>query len=304
MASARRIAFGLFLPQWNERAGPDTWRRIARAAEENGFDAVSRGDHVAYPSDPNDENWTDSSMNAYDVFSVLSYVAGITDELTLGTNICVAPLRHPVHLAKLALSLDALSAGRFEFGVAVGWLRREFAVLDVPFDERGSRTDEFLDLFATACEEPEFAFEGPHHSFDTTGFHPRPAGDGGPPIMIGGNSGAAFRRLAEFGDGWLISASPDEVSSARRRIMAAWKDYDRDGEPAIAAGSDAYVGSTLPPNVEGPLVGTADEIIETIDAYADAGTTRVDLRFYSTTADVEESVAQIRRFGEEILPSF
>lgn len=293
------VDFGLFLPRWSSRASPEAWKRIARAAEESGFDYVGRGDHVAFP--PHEGSSWGPATNAYDVFTVLSFVAGVTSEVRIGTNICVVPYRHPIHLAKLALSLDALSEGRFEFGVAVGWLEEEFEALDVPFEERGSRTDEFLDLFERICEEEVVSFDGSHHRFEEVGFHPRPVQSGGPPVLVGGRSGPAFRRAAQFGEGWLVTDVPDGIREGRERLLRAWDDFDREGEPAIAAGQGAYVGDA---DGDGPLVGPADAVIEGVEAYVDAGAARIDVKFDDATDSLEEHVEQVERFGGDVAASF
>lgn len=303
------VEFGVMLSTFGEQATRESMGRVATAAEGAGFDAVWVGDHVTFPAEipdeypfsPSGEAPFGMGDNAYDAFGVLSYLAGITDELRLGTNTCIVPYRHPVDLARQALTLTSLSGGRFDFGVAAGWLRTEFEVLDVPFAERGSRTDEFLGLFGRVVEEGELAFEGPHHSFQETGFHPIP--DEAPPIWVGGRSGASIRRVGEFGDGWTIFWDrPDEIRSTRSRITDAWEDYGREGDPEIAVVRPADVGSDADRDADRPLVGPADSVIDDVGAYADAGTTRVLIDFF--TRDPDEQVRQVERFGGDVIPSF
>lgn len=292
------------LGTFGDHATPAAFRRIATAAEDLGYDSVWVGDHVAFPADvpdtypfsPTGESPFAASQPAYDAFAVLSHLAGVTDDVHLGTNTCIVPYRHPVTLAKQAFSLAGLSAGRFEFGVAPGWLETEFEVLDVPFAERGSRTDEFLRLFDRAMAEEEFAFDGPHHSFQETGFHPVP--DERPPVWIGGRSGASFRRVGQFGDGWTIFWDrPDDVAAARERVERAWDDFDRDGDPGVAVVRPVEVGGE---DADRPLVGPAASVAADLDAYAAAGATRMVLDFFTT--DVDEQVAQLERFADEVRP--
>ena len=293
------IEFGTFLPRWSSQARTEAFQRIATTADEHGYDWIGRGDHVVIPAGA--EGW-DADTNAYDVFGVLANVAAVTDDVRIGTKICVVPYRHPVLLAKQVLTLDNLSDGRFELGVAPGWFEAEFDVLDVPFEERGPRTDEFLALFEQVCENGEIAFEGPHHAFETTGFYPRPVGD--VPVWVGGHSSPAFRRVAEYGDGWAYTADPDGIREARERILHAWDDFDREGAPDVAAGQSAYVGEDPPAEVAGPLVGTPEEVIEGVEAYVEAGATRLDLKFGSTTESLDDHLTQIERFAEDVMPAF
>lgn len=302
MGSNGDLDFGVVLPSWTGQTTPEAWRRIAEAADRCGFDWVGRGEHLLF-TDAEDSWGIDTT--AFDAFAVLAFAAAVTEEVRIGTNVVVAPYRHPVALAKLALSLDALSRGRFELGVAPGWCRSEFEVLDVPFEERGARTDEFLALFERASAEPVVEFGGPHgRSGHRVGFYPRPVQAGGPPVLIGGFSGPAFRRVAEYGDGWTYGTDdPFDVAEARDRIARAWADYDRTGEPYLAANSGAYVGSDAPDG-GGPLVGTADEVVEGVAAYADAGADRVSFSLGARTETLGEEVTQVERVAENVLPSF
>lgn len=302
------VEFGVMLSTFGDHASPEAFRRVATAAEDAGFDAVWAGDHIsfpeeipdAYPFSPSGESPFHISQDAYDVFGILSHLAAVTDSVDLGTNTCIVPYRHPVVLARNALTVEALSDGRLDFGVAPGWMETEFEVLDVPFEERGSRTDEFLELFTRACEAGELAFEGPHHSFQRTGFHPIPDEPDRPKIWVGGRSGAAFRRVAQFGEGWTIFWDrPDDVAAARSRIMNAWSDFEREGDPEIAVVRATDVGPDPDRDPSKPLVGEPAAVAADVEAYAEAGTTRVVIDFYTT--DIDEQVEQVRRFADGVI---
>ncbi|WP_254525765.1 LLM class flavin-dependent oxidoreductase [Natrinema caseinilyticum] len=230
---------------------------------------------------------------------MLNYLAGVTDNIDIGSSTCIVPYRHPVVLARNALTVEALSDGQFDFGIGTGWMKTEFEVLDVPYDERGGRTDEFLALFERICEEGELDFDGLHHSFQETSFHPVP-GDDRPKTWIGGRSGAAFRRIGQYGDGWTIFWDrPDDIASARERIMRAWRDFDRDSEPEIALTRPIRLGSGPGLDDSRPLVGDPTSVMGDIDAYAEVGVTRIVLDFFTT--DIEVQLDQVRRFGDEII---
>ena len=313
MSATRDIEFGVMLSSTSNNYGlsddelPAVFRDMGMAIEDHGFDVLVAGDHIAYPEEiPTDYEFSKSgeppfghTTSVYNVFQVLAQIGALTDDLRLGTNVCAVPYRHPIDLTKQVLSLDSLTGGRFDFGVAPGWLKTEFDALDVPFEERGSRTDEFLALFNRAREEGELSFDGRHHSFDTVGFHPEPAGD--IPIWVGGYSGATFRRIAEFADGWTtLWDTPEEVVAARKRIMNAWTDYDRDGEPEIAVLRPVNVQPGE--STDRVLTGDPDDIIEDVQAYIDAGATRLIVDFFTTDIDAQKE--QLEYMGEEIIPSF
>lgn len=311
MVSASELEFGVMLSATSNDYGiadekrPEVFRQTATAIEDNGFDVLVAGDHIAYPDEiPSEYEFSQSGdppfsseTSVYDVFQVLAHLAAVTDRIALGTNVCAAPYRHPITLTKHVLTLESLSDGRADLGVAPGWLKTEFDALGVPFEERGSRTDEFLDVFRKACEKEQLAYDGEHVSFNTVGFYPSPSRE--IPVWIGGHSGATFRRIAEYGNGWTtLWDSPDEVAQARSRIMNAWTDYDRDGEPEVAVLRPVNVGG----DGDRILAGTPDDIIEDLEAYAEAGATRVIVDFYTT--NVEKQLEQIQRFGDDVIPSF
>lgn len=310
--ATKGLEFGSMLPVIGpaDVCNPDAHRRLATALENQGFDIAVVPGHVVlpenivnseYPYSPDGECPYDVSDDIYEAFTTLAHLAGVTDELRLGTNICVIPHRHPVLLTRQIVNLVAISDDRLELGAGVGWAREEFEALDVPFEERGGRTDEFFRILTRACSEGTFSFDGPYHSFNRLSFYPIPP-DGSPPIWIGGASGAAFRRVGEFGDGWTSAwARPDKVASSRERIMNAWRDYDREGEPGIAITRPVHVGTDIDRSTDRPFIGEPSSIVDDIREYADAGVTRVYIDFY--TKDTEEQLEQVDRFGEEVLPA-
>lgn len=307
--SANQLEFGYYLPGFSGHARPDAWRRIAEVSDGR-IDALWMGDHVTLPESLEYEEyqfgspeWAKIDTPTYDVFEVLSYLAAITDEIHLGPNVCIAPLRHPIVLAKQALTLEALSEGRLELGVGVGWLKSEFDVLGIPFEQRGVLTDEFLDIFGEALDSGEVSYDGIHYQFERTGFYPTPDRGDGPRIWIGGYSGPAFRRTAEFGDGWIIvEKTPEEVVTARNRISNAWRDFDRTGEPEICAKHDVHIGDDPAETHRNVIVGEPTEIVSEIEAYVDAGTTHFVFEMPGET--IKEEVNQIETFCTEVVPAF
>jgi len=248
------MEFAAMLPRFGDYATPSAIREAAVTVEAQGFDAAWFADHVTFPSEVDvdypfssrGESPFESTDNAYDVFQVLAHIAGITDSVALGSNVCIAGYRHPVTLTKHALTLDTLSDGRFEFGIGAGWLEEEFEVLDVPFAERGSRFDELLDIYSRACQEGEFAFEGPHHQFQSTGFYPRPVDDG-PPLWIGGWGDKQISRSVKFSDAWVPGVVADLEAVAVRKekqhehVAATDRDWEEIDHPLMR---EAVIGET------------------------------------------------------------
>ncbi len=308
MTGTGELEFGYYVPRFDKYESPAAWRRLVRAAEQAGFTSLWRDDHLVMPADARTDNyeygtpdWLDPSTQWCEIFGALSFFAGVTDAMQVGTNVCIAPLRHPVHLTKQVFTVDALAGGGAALGVGVGWLEDEFERLDAPFAERGARTDEFLELFEQA-HAGATSFTGEFHSFGETGFQPVPAGDG-PPVWIGGQSSAAFRRTAEYGDGWTItSMSPGDVETAVDRLRVAWDDYDRVGDPPVQVRHPCYLGAPGTPEAEAGTHGSPAAVIEQLEAYAAAGMTHFILQ--SPAMTVSDELDQLERFADTVMPAF
>lgn len=182
--------------------------RFACEAEKAGFHSISVSDHIvlsefdpaAYPAGtfPPDVHW-------YDPFVVLAAIAGATTTIRLATGVVVVPYRPPIQQAQAVATLDHMSRGRFFFGVGLGWMREEFAALGVPFSERGRRADEYLEVMRLLWSGTGGAFHGEFIDFDGGRISPRPLADQHPPILVGGETPAALRRIARYGDGFCIN---------------------------------------------------------------------------------------------------
>jgi probable F420-dependent oxidoreductase len=133
----------------------------------------------------------------------LAFVAAATERLLLGTGIIILPQRNPLVLAKQAASLDVLSGGRLMLGIGAGYLEPEMTAVGVPMRERGARTDDYLAAMRALWSEPgPVEYHGPFVDFAGVDAHPRPKQAGGPRIIVGGHTPAAFRRAVADGHGW------------------------------------------------------------------------------------------------------
>jgi probable F420-dependent oxidoreductase len=132
----------------------------------------------------------------------LAFLAGQTERLRLATGIIILPQRNPVVLAKELASVDVLSRGRLIAGVAAGYLKQEFDAIGAPFETRGARTDEFIDVLRALWTEQKPAFDGPTVRFSGIDAQPRPVQKPHPPIVVGGTSPPALRRAVTRGNGW------------------------------------------------------------------------------------------------------
>ena len=160
----------------------------------------------------------------------MAYVAGATTTIRLGTGILILPQRNPLILAKELATLDRLSAGRLELGVGVGWLREEFDALGIPWEARGARTDEYIDVLRTLWREPEASYDGSFTNFAPLKSWPKPAREGGPKVHIGGHTPAAARRAGRTGDGFFPGATGEDLGPLLDEMRRAAKDAGRDAD--------------------------------------------------------------------------
>lgn len=181
---------------------------VAQEAEAQGFHSVWVPDHVLRVFGP-----------ILDPLTVLSFVAGATQRIGLGTNVLIVPYRHPLILANEVASLDVLSGGRFVLGVGAGWNEEEFSALGISARERGRRTDEILEAMKQLWAVGPATYEGRYYSFEGATLGTSPETDGGPPIMVGGYSDAALRRALRFGEKWGgFMDSPERIREVRERL--------------------------------------------------------------------------------------
>ena len=191
-------------------ARPEIIRAVAAAAEAAGFATLWSGEHVVlvdqpssrypYSADgriavPPGEDWLDPLL-------ALTFAAAATSRIDLATGVLLLPEHNPVLAAKQAATVDVLSGGRLTLGIGIGWSAEEFAALGIPFARRGQRAAEYVAAMRTIWLHDIASFGGEFASFDAIRVNPKPVRDRRIPVAIGGNSDAALRRVAAFGDGW------------------------------------------------------------------------------------------------------
>jgi probable F420-dependent oxidoreductase len=194
--------FGLFSMNSGPCSRPETMLRIGRLAEDAGFDSLWAGEHVVLPDPRVPPSPMDPEDPILDPVVALTFLAGHTSRVRLGTGIIILPQRNPLVLAKELASLDVLSSGRLIFGVGVGYLEPEFRALGAPFSGRGPRTLEYLAAMRAIWSEEQPAYQGRYAAFSGVQARPRPMQFPTPPSVMGGHSPEAYRRAVEHGHGW------------------------------------------------------------------------------------------------------
>ncbi len=230
------MKFGIFPLLGGPAATPEFVAGLGPAIEERGFSSVWSAEHVVlfdrqsskYPYTDDGVPPFDPDDNFLEPFSALSFIAATTSKIRLGTGICILPQRNPVYTAKQVADLDRLSGGRFDFGIGVGWLKEEFDALDVPFEHRGSRTNEYIEIAKALWSDGEASYQGRYYSLPPCHQYPKPIQSPHPPIYVGGESRAALRRVAEHCDGWFgFNLMPAGVRSGINMLQPLLAEYGR-----------------------------------------------------------------------------
>ena len=211
------MKFGIMFANVGPYVQPDMAVAFGRMAEEHGIESLWTVEHVVVPGDyqseypysPTGRMPGPEESPIPDPLIWLAWVGAATTTLRLATGILILPQRNPVVLAKELSTLDVLSSGRVELGVGVGWLREEFDALGVPFEDRGARTDEYIEALRCLWREEEPCFEGRYARFDRAKSYPKPHQET-IPIHVGGHTPAAARRAGRLGDGFFPGRSTDD----------------------------------------------------------------------------------------------
>lgn len=310
------MKFGISLFNRGPLARPEHLTAQAQRAEALGFDTIAISDHIVipkvktvnYPYAPNGEFPLDMSYDYFEPLATLMYMAGATSSIKLGTSVLVVPYRNPILVAKMIASADALSGGRVFLGVGTGWWRDEFEALGIGdhFEDRGARTDEYIRIYRNLWSEETPSFKGRFHQYSNLEFSPKPAQAGGIPIWVGGHTGRALRRAVELGDVWHpiglrapVDLSPAELGQVRKRLYALCEEKGRDPATLPIALRCAL---TFSDSDRSTMVGSTEQIIEDIAAYADQGVSRIV--FDLPAPDVAAQAETLERLGAEVLPKF
>jgi probable F420-dependent oxidoreductase len=241
---------------WETSAGIDEMARIARLADELGFDHLTCSEHVAVP--PADADVRGATY--WDPLATLGHLAAHTHQIRLATYVLVLGYHHPLELAKRYGTLDRISGGRVVLGVGVGTLEREFELLEVPMRRRGERADDALRALRACLGRSLVEYHGEHYDFEDLLVEPHALSEH-VPIWVGGRSRRSLRRAVDLGDGWA-------PFGLKRADLAAWlSDEDLpDGFEVVG-----QPGSLVDPTAE------PDRVDNLLGEWAEAGATVVDL---------------------------
>lgn len=218
------MRFGLHGLGIGSGSRPEIIDATARQAERRGFATLWCGEHVVlvddssstYPYSDDGRIAVPATADWLDPFTCLTYAAAVTSTIHLSTGVVLLPEHNPVIMAKQAASLDRLSEGRFRLGIGIGWSEDEFDALGIPFAGRAARTADYVHAIRTLWRDDPATYASPYISFHDIRVNPKLT-QSHLPILVGGNSDRALRRVAAWGDGW-YGFNLDTVSTVRDRL--------------------------------------------------------------------------------------
>jgi probable F420-dependent oxidoreductase len=224
------MRIGAVFPQLEIGEDPAVIRGWAQTIEEAGYQHAAAYDHVLGAGTSNRPGWRGytSESSFHEVFVLLGYLAAVTSELELVTSVLVLPQRQTALVAKQATEVDLLSGGRLRLGVGIGWNHVEYQALGVPFEEKGARLAEQVEVLRKLWAEPTITYSGRFHEIEDAGIKPLPVRRK-IPVWFGGSAEAVLRRTGQLGDGWMPQRPPDDESRAQvERIRAYAVEAGRD----------------------------------------------------------------------------
>lgn len=297
--------FGLAAPHFRQVASVEALQRVAKEAEDMGYDSLWVTDHILLPKQYHER----FGVEMLEMVPVLGYLAAVTRRVRLGTSVIILAHRNPIFMAKALATVDVLSGGRLIVGAAAGWCKEEFEFLGIPFEQRGDISDETLRIFKVLWTEDDPQFEGKFWRFSNTRAEPKPIQKPHPPIWVGGNSRRALRRAVELGDGWHPTRpTPQDIINARPLLQRLAEQRGRrlDNFPIFVRQPLKFTDA---PSERHPLIGTVDSIRKGIEAFQKAGATGFMLdTFYSVPELANETLDSMlktmERFAREVMPHY
>ena len=279
--------------------------------EELGYDSVWVWDHMLLGVDPN--------FPIIDSLTVLTGIAARTSKIKMGTGVLVLPLRNPVTLAKQLSSMDQLSEGRLIMGMAVGWYKREFDAVGIPFDKRGKIMDENLEIMKRLWTEESVTGEYMNHNISKAVMYPKPFQQPRMPLLLGGYVDRVLKRAAVSGDGWITyfytaedfkkswikirnfaeeaGKDPDQLMNAAQLPIMIGESRDAVREPMMDWLNKEW---DFPENSDcsrdSAIMGNVDDCVEQLQAQLDAGVQKIIFVPYKYQMDQVETIAK------EIIP--
>jgi len=316
-SGSRSLKIGLLLPQAEGMRGPGVrgWREVsdmARVAEDVGFDSLWLVDHLLYKLDGEDD-----ARGVWEVWSLLSAIAAVTNRVELGTLVLAMGWRNPALLAKMADTVEEISDGRLILGLGSGYHKHEYDAFGFPFSYKVSRFEEAIQILHGLLRNGEVDFEGKYHFARECELKPRGPRPQGPPILMGTVQPRMMACMAKYADLWnaYYDDTHNKVDGIRRLRPIVDQACTHEGrDPATLertvtalvadANADPWWDKLPTENwvEEGPLVplaGAPEEIAKVLLEYQREGIAHLQICLEPTTSESIEAFARVLEAVDE-----
>ena len=303
------MEFGVTVPNNWGVEDPQAVVNFGPLAEELGFDSVWVMDHL-FNNGYIRERLDDKPY--YHPMATLSHISALTSRVQLGTSVLVLPYHNPVELAKYAATLDQMSGGRVVLGVGVGAMTPEFDALGIPMSQRGSLTNESMDIMRELWSNENPRYSSDRWEFGDLKFSPKPVqSEGGSPhvpLWVGGASPGALRRAARRGNGWHPSGmSAEEFAIGRQRVRELAESAGRDPDDlvmSVRVEVESHGGPSSERAADRSRLPGDDPVgmIAGIAAFQDAGVQHIVLAL--NTGDVGRLRELMHSIASDVIPQF
>ncbi|MCH7811337.1 MAG: TIGR03619 family F420-dependent LLM class oxidoreductase [Chloroflexi bacterium] len=303
------MKLGFNLPNLGPAASPDAIVRVAKRAEEMGYDSVWVLERLLYPVSPRskypatpDGSMPDVFKINYDPIETLTFVAAQTSRIRLGTSVLDMPYYNPVMLARRLTTLDILSGGRLQLGMGQGWSKDEMEATGAPPKGLGKRADEFMELLKAIWTTDPVEYDGEFFKLAKSSIQPKPVQKPHPPISLAAYSPGAMQRVAKYANAWMPGGVPvDDMKEMFEGIKGMAQQAGRDpAELKLIVRANLYMSQQ--PAGEGRYIfaGSPDEIKADIAAVRELGAEEVlfDPTFEEQGTTVEGFLSQMEQIWE------
>ena len=277
---------GLFLPHVGEHVTAENILYIATEAEKEGIDSVWVLDRLLWPIKPQtpyvaspDGSLPVVYQNVLDPLTTLTYVAAVTERISLGTSVIDMFFQNPVVLSKRVTTLDILSDGRALIGLGIGWSKDEFEVSGIPYKDRGTRADEYLQVLKKIWTDDVVEFKGRFYNIPASKIGPKPVQEPHPPILLGGFSPKTFSRIVNYANGWIgvagfgpLEQLEQVINGLKESARKADKDPSKVSIYMVSYPNVSESASSSSNQTRTPMTGTIEQIGSDIEQIKAMGT--------------------------------
>jgi probable F420-dependent oxidoreductase len=280
---------GLFLPHVGEHVTAENILYIATEAEKEGIDSVWVLDRLLWPIKPQtpyvaspDGSLPVVYQNVLDPLTTLTYVAAVTERISLGTSVIDMFFQNPVVLSKRVTTLDILSDGRALIGLGIGWSKDEFEVSGIPYKDRGTRADEYLQVLKKIWTDDVVEFKGRFYNIPASKIGPKPVQKPHPPILLGGFSPKTFSRIVNYANGWIgvagfgpLEQLEQVINGLKESARKADKDPSKVSIYMLSYPNVSESASSSSNQTRTPMTGTIEQIGSDIEQIKAMGTNHI-----------------------------